>query len=79
MNLNISSRPRHNRFVKTPVINDVLHLSVYQKGQWIKLAWCDKPSRFHSISSRGNVIAFHYPKAAIKFANFCEKKPVVCY
>lgn len=63
---------RHSRFVKTPVIHDVLTLCVYKKGQWVRLAWCDKPSRFHSISPRGNVVAFHYPAAARQFASYCE-------
>lgn len=63
---------RHTRFVKTPVISDVLTLAVYKKGQWIRLAWCDKPSRFHSINSRGNVVAFHYPAAARQFASYCN-------
>lgn len=63
---------RHSRFVKTPVISDVLTLAVYPRGQWIFLAWNpDKPSRFHSIDSRGNVVAFHYPNAARKFALYC--------
>lgn len=64
---------RHSRFVKTPVISDVLTLAVYKKGQWISLAWNPgKPSRFHSIDSRGNVVAFHYPNAARKFASYCN-------
>ena len=71
----LSSAPavrRHSRFVKTPVIHDVLTLCVYQRGQWVKLAWSDKPSRLHSISARGNVIAFHYPNASRKFASYCN-------
>lgn len=64
---------RHTRFVKTPVISDVLTLAVYPRGQWIRLAWnSDRPSRFHSIDSRGNVVAFHYPNAARKFASYCN-------
>jgi len=65
------ARVIHNRFVKTPVITDVLHLQSYRKGQWIRLAWADKPSRFHSINPRGNVIAFHYPRAFAGFAAYC--------
>lgn len=61
----------HHRFVKTPVITDTLTLQTYRCGQWIKLAWCDKPSRFHSMNSRGNVIAFHYPRAHARFAAYC--------
>ena len=71
----LSSAPavrRHSRFVKTPIISDTLALCVYQRGQWVKLAWCDKPSRFHSISARGIVTAFHYPNAARRFASYCN-------
>lgn len=63
---------RHTRFVKTPVIHDTLTLAVYPRGQWVKLAWCDKPSRFHSIDGRGNAVCFHYPDAARKFASYCR-------
>lgn len=58
----------HRRFVKTPLITDTLHLQAYQRGQWVQLAWCDKPSRYWGMNARGNVIAFHYPRA---FAGFC--------
>lgn len=63
---------KHTRFVKTPIITDTLHLQVYQRGQWIRLAWCDKPSRFFGISERGTVTAFHYPRAATNFVSYAR-------
>ena len=68
---------RHTRFVKTPVVTDVLQLQTFQRGQWVKLAWCDKPSRFHSFKTNGrsySVVAFHYPNAAQGFASYCNPK-----
>jgi hypothetical protein len=64
-------RLTHRHFVKTPVITDTLQLQAYRRGQWIKLAWADRPSRFHSMNARGNVIAFHFPRAFAKFAAYC--------
>ena len=43
----------------------------YQSGQWIQLAWCEKPSRFHSATAR-NVKAFHYPVGVSGFNSFCS-------
>ena len=64
---------RHSRFVPAPLISDVLTLAVYPRGNWIRLAWnSEHLSRFHSIDSRGNVIAFHYPNASRKFASYCN-------
>jgi hypothetical protein len=66
---------RHSRFVKTPVVTDVLQLQTFQRGQWVKLAWCDKPSRFHSFKTNGrsySVVAFHFPNAAQGFASYCN-------
>ena len=69
--MNIAPRIRHSRFVKTPIISDTLHLQAYQRGQWVQLAWCDKPSRYFGMNERGNVTAFHYPGAAQRFASYC--------
>lgn len=66
---------RHRRFVKTPLIEDVLHLQAYQRGQWVRLAWCDRPSRFYGFRSTGtsyNVTAFHYPNAHGQFVSYCH-------
>lgn len=66
---------RHSRYVKTPLISDVLHLQTYQRGQWIRLAWCDRPSRFYGIRALGasfNVTAFHYPRAHGQFVSYCR-------
>lgn len=58
---------KHTRYVPTPVITDTLHLQLYQRGQWVRLAWCDHPSRLHSVNERGNVTAFHFPGAGSRF------------
>lgn len=66
------SRVIHARFVKTPVITDTLQLQAYRRGQWVKLAWCDKPSRYWGMNERGNVTAFHFPSAHSRFVQFCR-------
>lgn len=58
------------RFIKTPLITDTKQLVGLRKGQWIQLAWCDKPSRLHSVDTRGHVTAFHFPGAARRFATY---------
>jgi hypothetical protein len=65
------ARIRHSRFVKTPLISDALHLQAYQRGQWIRLAWCDAPSRYYGMNERGNVTAFHFPRAHSGFVSYC--------
>lgn len=61
---------RHTRFVPCPVISDTLHLQLYQRGQWVRLAWCDRPSRYYGSTGR-NVTAFHFPGAGARFASYC--------
>ena len=64
---------KHFKFVKTPLITDVLHLQAYKRGQWVQFAWSDKPSRFFGMNERGNVVtAFHFPKAHSAFVRFCS-------
>lgn len=58
------------KFTKAPVISDVRQLRGLPKGQWIQLAWCDRPSRFHHMDDRGNVTAFHFPRAGGKFQSY---------
>lgn len=65
---------RHTRFIKTPVITDVLQLQILQRGQWVKLAWCEHKSRFYGFRVTGrsySVTAFHYPAASQQFASYC--------
>lgn len=62
---------KHTQFVKTPVITDTLALQVYQRGQWVRLAWLDKPSRYYGCNGR-NVTAFHFPRAVSAFNSFCQ-------
>jgi len=64
---------RHTRYVPTPVIHDTLHLQLYQRGQWVKLAWCEHRSRYFGTNGR-NVTAFHYPDAAKRFNEFCKPR-----
>lgn len=63
---------RHKRFVRTPVIHDVLHLQCYQRGQWVQLAWSDRPSRYWGTNPGASqtVIAFHYPTAHRQFCQY---------
>ena len=61
----------HSRFVPTPIIHDTLELQLYQRGQWVRLAWCDHLSRFHEWTD-GHVRAFHYPNASGDFASYCK-------
>jgi len=39
-----------------------------QPGQWIQLAWCDKPARWAGISSSGTLVVQHWEPHAC----FCE-------
>ena len=78
MRLISHSLPRliHNRFVKTPLITDTLQLQAYRKGQWVELSWLSPhKSRYHGMNERGNVIAFHYPRAGVQFNAYCEPSP----
>lgn len=66
-------------FIKTPVINDVMeiHQKKLKRGQWIQLAWCDKPSRLHdynynSLGYIAHVTAFHYPGAHSRFVSYVK-------
>lgn len=59
------------KFVSAPVINDVQELASLnlKRGQWIKLAWCDRPSRFDHLRKDASgrvtyVCAYHYPRAS---------------
>lgn len=69
----MSSIISHKRFVPTPIITDTLALQVYQRGQWVKFAWCEKPSRYYGSNGR-IVTAFHYPRAVSGFNSFCAAK-----
>jgi hypothetical protein len=60
------------RFQKTILVTDTKQLVARppQCGQWIQLAWCDRPSRFHHVNGT-NVTAFHFPRAASGFNSYC--------
>jgi len=74
MKIKLTGIFRHSKFVKTPLIKDVLHLQCYMRGQWVQLAWSDKPSRFYGMSESGVVTAFHYPRAVSGFNSYCSAK-----
>lgn len=46
-----------------------------QCGQWIQLAWCDKPSRFHHVTGH-NVTAFHFPGAVSQFNRYARSAKI---
>jgi len=64
---------KHTRYVKTPIITDTLHLQCYMRGQWVRFAWCNKPSRYYGSNGR-NITAFHYPRAVTGFNSYCAAK-----
>jgi len=72
MKITLTGIFRHSKFVKTPLITDVLHLQAYKRGQWVQLAWSDKPSRYYGMSESGVVTAFHYPRAVSGFNSYCS-------
>jgi hypothetical protein len=60
------------KYIPTLTIDSTiqLHSLTLQRGQWIKFAWCDQRSRFHSANER-YVTAFHFPKAVSAFNSYC--------
>ena len=61
-------------FIPTPTINNVQEFATLnlKRGQWVKLAWCDRKSRYasHKTDEAGKVTyveAYHYPRAATIF------------
>ena len=42
-----------------------------QCGQWIQLAWCDKPSRWVGLTKGGTLWAVHYPVEIAQFKTLC--------
>lgn len=42
-----------------------------QCGQWIQLAWCDKPSRWVGLTSGRTMWAVHYPVRMDQFKTLC--------
>ena len=43
-----------------------------QCGQWIQLAWCDKPSRWVGLTKAKSVWAVHYPINMSQFKSMCK-------
>lgn len=61
------------KYVPALVITHTSQLLQYkpQRGQWIKLAWLDKPSRYYGQNGpRGSITAFHYPNANRQFGQY---------
>jgi hypothetical protein len=54
--------------IYTQLQNGTLRL---QCGQWIQLAWCDKPSRWVGLTKSGTLWAVHYPVRLDKFKALC--------
>ena len=48
-----------------------LHSLPLQRGQWIKLDWCEHKSRFYGATAQ-HVTAFHYPVATSGFNSYCS-------
>lgn len=61
------------KYQKTLVITNTQQLTQNppQCGQWIQLAWLDKPSRFHHTTGH-NVTAFHFPGAVSQFNSYSQ-------
>ena len=68
------------RFLPTVQINNAnigdLHTGALklQPGQWIKLAWCDRPSRWVGVTSAGSLWAVHWDGKhnGSKFSAMCK-------
>jgi len=43
-----------------------------QCGQWIQLAWCDKPSRWVGLTKSGTLWATHWPNKTDQFVALCQ-------
>ena len=43
-----------------------------QCGQWIQLAWCDKPSRWVGLTRGKSLWAVHYPVRMNQFSALCR-------
>ena len=66
------------RYQPTIIINNDLYTKIesgevkLQCGQWIRLAWCDKPSRWVGLTLGQSLWAVHYPIRMNKFKALCE-------
>jgi hypothetical protein len=56
-------------YIPTPVITDCRQLAPLKSGQWVRLAWCDKPSRLVKWTD-AHVTAFHHPKASTQYVDY---------
>lgn len=71
----MNSTQNSGQFVKMPIIHNVSQIPALKlrRGQWIKLAWCDRPSRFLNVelAQDGRTVryvgAIHFPRAATYF------------
>ena len=66
------------KFQKTMHLDDS-HLELIRagmmtipKGQWVMLAWCDKPSRWVGVRKGGSLWACHYPVNMSQFKTMCK-------
>tara|TARA_Y100000593_G_scaffold89203_1_gene172986 strand:+ start:114 stop:344 length:231 start_codon:yes stop_codon:yes gene_type:complete len=44
-----------------------------QCGQWIQLAWLNKPSRWAGLTNSGSIWALHSPCKKSKFTTMCVR------
>ena len=65
------------KYQSTVLIDNEKHTQLYegtlklQCGQWIQLAWCDKPSRWVGLTKGRTLWAVHYPVKADQFKTLC--------
>ena len=66
------------RYQPTIIIDNDLYTKIQsgevklQCGQWIRLVWCDEPSRWVGLTSSQSLWAVHYPIRMNKFKALCE-------
>ncbi len=66
------------KYQSTVFIDNEKHTQLYngtlklQCGQWIQLAWCDKPSRWVGLTKGRTLWAVHYPVKTDQFKTLCK-------
>lgn len=61
-----------SRYIKTPIITCTSQLVGLQRGQWVKLAWADKPSRLFNYKPEHQWLT-HWPHNGA-FNEVCKKQ-----
>lgn len=66
------------KFQPTILVDNELYIKIQngevklQCGQWIRLAWCDRPSRWVGLTKARSLWAVHYPVKMSQFKTLCE-------